>query len=289
MTFKIVSPYKGGKYDIGKDEETLIDVDIDSTAVFLKGGCTPAVRVSCNGKRLSQGKDYTVSFKDNKAAYAVSGKNATAVISGKGSYCGKITKSFRIKTKDLSDTTLLVNDKVYTGKAKGHVTKFTLTDTDGKAMKAGTDYEKEILYTYASPTELENGERKSAGDMVGDTDIVPAGTTIRVTVKGKGSYENSITGEYRIIAKENDISKAKITLKTPQYYTGSAVEPDESQFEVKIGEKTLMAGEYKIVGYTNNIKKGNATVMIRGEGTYGGTKTAKFAIGFKAVGTMEVK
>lgn len=289
VTFKIVSPYKGGKYDIGKDEEKLIDVDIDSTAVFLKGGCTPAVRVSCNGKRLSQGKDYTVSFKDNKAAYAVSGKNATAVISGKGSYCGKITKSFRIKTKDLSDTTLLVNDKVYTGKAKGHVTKFTLTDTDGKAMKAGTDYEKEILYTYASPTELENGERKSAGDMVGDTDIVPAGTTIRVTVKGKGSYENSITGEYRIIAKENDISKAKITLKTPQYYTGSAVEPDESQFEVKIGEKTLMAGEYKIVGYTNNIKKGNATVMIRGEGTYGGTKTAKFAIGFKAVGTMEVK
>ncbi len=289
VTFKIVSPYKGGKYDINKDEENLIDVDIDSETTFMKGGSTPAVRVSFNGKRLVQGKDYTVSFKGNKTASAVSGKDATAIITGKGSYCGKITRNYRILAKDISETILLVNDKGYTGKAKGHITKFTLTDMDGMVMRAGTDYEREVSYTYAYDTNLGNGENRAAGESVKDTDIIPVGTTLNITVKGKGSYTNSIMGEYRIIAKENDISKAKITLKTPQYYTGSAVEPDENQFEVKLGQKILQTDDYKIIGYTNNVKKGSATVTIRGEGEYGGTKTAKFTIGSRPVETKESK
>lgn len=277
VTFSIVSPYKGGKYDIGQDEENLVDVDVDSKAVFLKGGSTPAIKVSFDGKRLVEGKDYTVSLKDNKAAYAVSGKDAAVIITGKGKYCGKITKNFRIEVKDISETVLLVNDKVCTGKENGHLTKFTLTDTDGKVMKAGTDYEKEVVYTYENGKEVKN------------TDVISAGTTIKVTVKGMGNYSNTITGEYRVIAKENDISKAKITLKTPQYYTGSAVKPDKSQFEVKLGEKTLQPEDYTITGYTNNVRKGSASVTIRGEGQYGGTKTVKFAISSQTVGTMEVK
>ena len=55
------------------------------------------------------------------------------------------------------------------------------------------------------------------------------------------------------------------------------------QLEVTIGsgkDKTpLKAGEdFTIVGYSNNIKTGNAALTIRGTGKYGGTKTVKFKI-----------
>ncbi len=287
ISFRIISPYKGGKYDIGEDIEELVDVDIDSKVLFSKGGSTPAIKVSFNGKRLIQGKDYTVSFKNNKTAYSVSGKEASAIITGKGNYCGKIDKRFTIERKDISQTILAVSDAIYTGKSKGHQTKFVLTDVDGKALKAGTDYEKEIVYTYAKATELEIGESRTAGETVKDTDVVPVDTVINVTIKGTGSYEKTITGSYRVIAKEKNISKAKVTLKNPQYYTGSAVKPDKNQFEVKLGNTILNPDEYSIVCYTNNVKKGNASVTIRGEGIYGGTKTAKFLIGSKTVNNIE--
>ena len=287
ISFRIISPYKGGKYDIGEDIEELVDVDIDSKVLFSKGGSTPAIKVSFNGKRLIQGKDYTVSFKNNKTAYSVSGKEASAIITGKGNYCGKIDKRFTIERKDISQTILAVSDAIYTGKSKGHQTKFVLTDVDGKALKAGTDYEKEIVYTYAKATELEIGESRTAGETVKDTDVIPVDTVINVTIKGTGSYEKTITGSYRVIAKEKNISKAKVTLKNPQYYTGSAVKPDKNQFEVKLGNTILNPDEYSIVCYTNNVKKGNASVTIRGEGIYGGTKTAKFLIGSKTVNNIE--
>lgn len=107
----------------------------------------------------------------------------------------------------------MVNDKISTGKEKGHLTKFTLTDTDGKVMKAGTDYKKEAVYTYAEATTLANGESRKKGEAVRDSDIVPVGTAVNVTITGTGGYQGTVTGEYRVIAKENDISKEKIKIK----------------------------------------------------------------------------
>ncbi len=288
VSFKIVSPYKNGKYDIGEDKEKLIDLDLVSRVEYKKGGNTPAVRVSFDGKRLVKGKDYTVSFRDYKTAYEVSGKDASAVITGKGKYCGKITKNFRIEAKDISKTTLLVNDRIYTGKPNGSIPKFSLTDTNGKRLKAGTDFEREAVYTYVNAVNLENGEIRNAGDSVKESDMVPKGTAIKITITGRGCYNKTVTGEYRVAAQENNISKAKVTLKSPQYYTGREVRPDQSQLEVKLGEKVLGGSDYSIVCYTNNIKKGNAFITIRGEGSYGGTKTAKFIIQSKTIDTIGV-
>ena len=135
---------------------------------------------------------------------------------------------------------------------------------------------------------LENGEIRNAGDSVKESDVVPKGTSIKITITGRGCYNKTVTGEYRVAAQENNISKAKVTLKSPQYYTGREVRPDQSQLEVKLGEKVLGASDYSIVCYTNNIKKGSAFITIRGEGSYGGTKTAKFIIRSKTIDTIEV-
>jgi hypothetical protein len=45
----------------------------------------------------------------------------------------------------------------------------------------------------------------------------------------------------------------------------------------------LTSNDYDIVGYSNNVNLGTATVVIRGKGEYGGTKNVTFKIVKKAV------
>ena len=107
-------------------------------------------------------------------------------------------------------------------------------------------------------------------------DIVPAGTVIIVTVTGKGNYTNStVSTEYRITKAA--ISKATVTVPK-QTYTGEQVTPGIDEIVVKVGKTVLTTDDYEIVGYSNNVKKGTATITIKGKGNYGSTKTQKFTI-----------
>ena len=63
-----------------------------------------------------------------------------------------------------------------------------------------------------------------------------------------------------------------------QTYTGKAIEPGTDEIVVKIGKTVLTTDDYEIISYSNNVKKGTATLMIKGIGNYGGTKTVKFTI-----------
>lgn len=66
-----------------------------------------------------------------------------------------------------------------------------------------------------------------------------------------------------------------------QVYTGDEIRPDKSRMTVKISGTVLEPDDYEIVRYDNNVKKENASVTIRGQGNYGGTKTVRFTIGAK--------
>ena len=158
-------------------------------------------------------------------------------------------------------------------------------DANGKTLKAGTDYEKALVYSYAEDCvvtltgkKAESAERKK-GDVVGAKDIIPAGVTIDVTAKGMKNYEGELQTDFRFV--EADIAKASVKV-ADQIYTGSEICPDASAITVKIGGKELSAEDYEIVSYSNNISKGTATVTIKGVGNYGGTKTVKFKIKEKA-------
>lgn len=63
-------------------------------------------------------------------------------------------------------------------------------------------------------------------------------------------------------------------------YTGQAIVLDKSQITVKLKGKIIEQDQYEIVpnSYKNNVKKGTASVTIRGVNNYGGTKTVKFNI-----------
>ena len=74
-----------------------------------------------------------------------------------------------------------------------------------------------------------------------------------------------------------DINKCKATVPALKY-TGKPVQPGYSEIQVKFGDALLTDSDFEILSYKNNIKKGTATVIIKGKGNFGGTKSIKFKI-----------
>jgi glucan biosynthesis protein len=171
----------------------------------------------------------------------------------------------------------------------------TLKDVDGKKLTAGKDYEKTLRYTYdqAASCKTAAGESvsRSQGDAVEDTDIVPAGTVIRVTAVGMGAYagknaENaSLSCTYRIVT--GDISKATVKAAAKAYLNGQKVTLDATDLSVTTrGGTALVEGRDYVIDedtYVNNTDKGKASVTIRGIGDYGGEKKVTFTIGSKSI------
>ena len=74
------------------------EIRLSAEAYDYNGGPhTPAVAVSLNGQRLVQGQDFTVAYRNNQAA-----GSAAVVVSGTGSYGGRIEKTFTIRPKALT-------------------------------------------------------------------------------------------------------------------------------------------------------------------------------------------
>ena len=191
------------------------------------------------------------------------------VIKGKGNFRGTLSKEFTITSKALDDpessVTLTVADIPFSDKAGKCISKPILTDADGKKLTAGKDYEK-VVYTLEDGTLLSNQDK------------LDTRTEVKVSVKGKGAYTGELKGAYRITV--SDFAKARISILA-QAYTGREITLKPDDVTVKIGGTSLVYGEdYEIIegSYRNHIKKGKATVTIKGKGNYGGIKTAKFKI-----------
>lgn len=287
-TFKIKA------FNIAENKDGLFKVELKSDTVpYAKGGAKPELTVTFqvtdgtpDGTQtltLKEGTDYTVSYKNNKAVNdgSTPAKIPTLTIKGKGNFTGTYSQNltYKITEQDLGKLKLTAADKVYQNKKNIYSTKVTITDLDGKALKAGTDYEKTLTYTYKNDTTLDNGMIRRAGEAVDKNDIIPADTEICVEAVSKGSnYTGTLSGEYSF--KEYDISGAKVTIPK-QTYTGRKItldKTDEKQILVKVKGKKVEPDQFDIVGYTNNVQKGTATVTLKGKDNYGGTKTVKFTI-----------
>ena len=70
------------------------------------------------------------------------------------------------------------------------------------------------------------------------------------------------------------------------YSDGEAVVPLKADnlivYKGKVDNK-LSSSDYEIVSITNNKQVGNATLVIRGKGDFGGTKTVKIKINKKSL------
>ena len=239
--------------------------------LYEKGGSKPAVAVVYKGQNLMAGKDYTISYKNNNAVTTEETKKTpTFTIKGKGNFKGTLTGSFKILTKALDDAaapvTITVNDIAYTGRAGNYISNPVLTDSNDKVLKAGIDYEKDIVYTLKDGTLLDK------------TSVVGIQEEVVVTVTGKGNYTKTLTAAYKVT--ELDFKKVKIKVE-PQTYTGEAISLTKEDVEITLSGLPLTFGEdYEVVegSYKNNLRKGTASVTIKGKGSYGGSKTVKFKV-----------
>ena len=285
ITFKGINGYSGSVkktfritgYDIKADSAKAVTVKYSSSIGYMKGGTTMEPKVTCFGKTLKKNVDYKLTYKNNKEVYNGSDttKMPTVIISGKGNYSGSLELNFNITTQDISLLNMTAPDKVYQSKAGKCLSVPVIKDVNGKKLTAGKDYEKNAVYTYTTDTKLADGTIRSAGSAVQASDILPAGTSVTVTAKGMGNYTGEISCTYRIV--QADISKAKGKIAA-QVYTGKAIEPGKSDITLKVGKTTLAPTDYEIVSYSNNVKKGTATVVVKGVGNYGGTREIKFQI-----------
>lgn len=271
-SFKIVTAEMTGMQLQFLDAEG--NVKKDAVYAYEKGGVKPNVLLTYNGMTLTAGKDYTVSYKKNTAL-----GRAEIVVRGKKNFKGTLNGTFTIAQQDVSELRLTAQDVMFKN-AAGAVSgaKPVVMDVNGKKLAEGTDYK--VTYVYTNNTRMvNNGTMKRAGSTVNvKGDIIPVESLITVKITGNGNYRGTLETTIRVF--KNNISTAKITVK-PQAYTGREVQPGIDQMTVMIGKKELNVGDYEIVSYKNNIKKGNAEVTIRGIGNYGGTKTVKFKIAEK--------
>lgn len=249
---------------------------------YVKSGAKPEITVKDRDVTLTEGKDYTVSYKNNKAiassnAVNKSGKDAAPqiIVKGKGKYKGSVTLKFSIVKRDIgkldiSADDLFITKTVYVN-GNYKKTKITILNTDGKKL-GSKDY-------------AIDGEPEITGD--GET-----GVTVSVNVIGTGDhYTGGNTVSFRLMNADSDISKASLNRSiVPQEYTGREVKlsrndvkellytgkrNDPQYLHYKDGDHP---DDFEIVSYINNINKGTATVIVRGVGRFAGTKTIKFKI-----------
>ena len=268
---------------------------------FAKNGAKPAIVVTAklangNTVTLKEGKDYTVTYANNKAVSE--GKNLTEkklpliTVKGKGNFKGSIKQTFTITNKSLADAvnpiTVTVND-VAANKNKGKfVSKPVITDADGVKLKEKTDY----TLTYSLVTEGGAVELDTKTGIVNEP-----GSIVRITITGAGNYQGEgsvLTADYRITEFDFKKVTVKVVPKTlPYTMKPVTLTEDDLVITMKVGTgrqavveelKLITDGDdtkdgYKIIGYQNNINKGTAQVTLQGCGKYGGTKTVKFYIG----------
>lgn len=243
---------------------------------YQKNGAIPDFALLDQDQNILKLKtDYKVAYKNNKIPKEADSVEMTLTVTGIGNYKGYRQEIPITVTKaDIGKATLTVADKPSSTKKNAWKSAVTITDVNGKKLAAGTDYERNLIYSYPDMDNTEYPEK---------------GTVVTVTATGCGSYQNTVSGTYRIFDSQKNINKLQVVID-PQEYTGKEITLKPADIHIYANAKDkrdkieLPNKEacYEIIGYQNNIKSGNGKVTLHGIGEYGGTKTYSFKIQKKA-------
>ncbi len=161
-----VVTYKPGTLTI--TSHPLKDAQLSSIAAqtYTGSALKPKPTVTCAGKTLQEGKDYTLSYANN-----INAGTATVTATGKGNYTGSKSTTFRINPAGITSVSLSQTSFTYDGSAK----RPTVTVKAGSRTVPATGYN----VSYANN--------------------VTVGTAT-VTVSGKGNYTGSKSATFRIVA-----------------------------------------------------------------------------------------
>lgn len=266
---------------------------------YRKGGVKPVdeiVLTNGEGFVLRNGKDYTLTYKNNKeVAEASAEKPPTVTVKGKGNYTGTFDVPFRI-------TKSVLKEAVDDGSIKVNITpvicnpdkpddyeyKPAVKLMDGKsALRAGTDYE--IQYrnnTQADYKAYLEAYEAAAGKEDPNIGLQKIRPQVIITAKAGSAYEGS--GEivewlpvYRTKFAKNNL---QIDVVEEAVYTGNKVTPAVT-VHTSDGKKLVEEKDYEVsYGANNKSGKNKGSVTITGVAPeYGGSVTVKFDIARKPV------
>lgn len=270
--------------------DTLTEVTLVSendSLVYTGKAVTPQIKVidKVNGAELVLGKDYKVSYTDNKTA-----GTARIVIKGKGDYKGETTTAFDILPKNLGSmeqgaqgqpiingsTTINLNKYSYVYNGKRQQPKLTVKD-DKKTLKENKDFK----VAYSITDSQENAASRINADKY----------TISITFIG--NYAGAAVMCYEITPA--DLGKLKVKVDK-QLYTGSSICPGLDDMVIKLGSAVLddkaLEG-VSIEGWSNNTAVGKAGFYLASTESSKNfisnqMKTASFKIVKKAVKDKEL-
>ena len=221
---------------------TLNQTSFDQTGAEIRPTVTS---VTSDGYTLTEGTDYTVSYKDNVAA----GNLAKVIVTFKGNYTGSKTVYFTIISSlpDLSGAVCsTIADQTYTGaQIKPEVT----VTYDGKTLTKDSDY----TVSYGANVNCGTGT---------------------VTITGKNGYSGTKSVNFKINARA--LADCSLSYDESVKWTGSAVTPN---IRITYGQKLLIEGTDYTVAYSNNINETTAaTATVTGKGNFTGRKVLTYKI-----------
>lgn len=236
-TFKIVARSMSG-----------VTISSVKAQTYSGNPITPSISVQEGKLGLTKGKDYTLTYQNNKNA-----GTATILVTGKGNYTGTVKTTFVISKRKIANCQIAsIPNQDYTGKKL----KPSLSIKVGKTtLKVGTDYK----VTYSNNTKMGTG---------------------KVTITGLGpNITGTKTVTFKIVPKA--VTKLKATTSRRRITLTWKASKDASGYEVWYS--TLKNGKYKS---WNTTKKTTFTKtnLTKGKTYYVKVRPYKMVNGAKVYG-----
>ena len=168
----------------------------------------PAATVTFGGKVLQEGKDYTISYRNNLNVGVT-----TVIATGMGDYTGYTSKNFTITKRAMAGGTVSVASSVsFTG---SNITPSVTVKVAGRTLTSGTDY----TVSYSN--------NKNVGK-----------ATVKIT--GKGNYSGSLSAKFDIVPAKQQIQKLETKYKG--FYIDWAQKGSATGYDVEYSVNSNMSG-----------------------------------------------
>ena len=168
----------------------------------------PAATVTFGGKVLQEGKDYTISYRNNLNVGVT-----TVIATGMGDYTGYTSKNFTITKRAMAGGTVSVASSVsFTG---SNITPSVTVKVAGRTLTNGTDY----TVSYSN--------NKNVGK-----------ATVKIT--GKGNYSGSLSAKFDIVPAKQQIQKLETKYKG--FFVDWAQKGSATGYDVEYSVKANMSG-----------------------------------------------
>ena len=238
----------------------------------------PAATVTFGGKVLQEGKDYTISYRNNLNVGV-----ATVIATGMGDYTGYTSKNFTITKRAMAGGTVSVASSVsFTG---SNITPSVTVKVAGRTLTSDTDYT--VSYSNNKNVGTSNvyvyGKGNYSGSLSAKFDIVPAKQQIqKLETKYKGFFvdwaqKGSATGydvEYSVNANMSGAVSKHLTANKPDTLTVNGLSGDKTYY-VRVRSYTNVNGKvyYGAWSDVKSIKTANNDIT---KATVSGISTKAF-------------